>query len=170
MRSFCNAWRSYSKMWRPTRTAAEKPRSSGYGLQNYRTTSRNCITTFLRMTRGICNADLPLWKSFVMHKMQSLHVRYFYRGYWKKTGNPTGDNSPGNKQLLIQGCAVSSANMSGAGRLRDFDLSCESSMTLSFLLRGRKEELLLPVMQKRSFSCRVRNSEPRKNLSCLAAY
>ncbi len=89
---------------------------------------------------------------------------------WKKTGNPTGDNSPGNKQLLIQGCAVSSANMSGAGRLRDFDLSCESSMTLSFLLRGRKEELLLPVMQKRSFSCRVRNSEPRKNLSCLAAY
>ncbi|CAD7953543.1 unnamed protein product [Amoebophrya sp. A120] len=24
---------------------------------------------------------------------------------WKKTGNPTGDNSPGNKQLLIQGCA-----------------------------------------------------------------
>ncbi|CAD7975749.1 unnamed protein product [Amoebophrya sp. A120] len=57
--------------------------------------------------------------------------------------------------------------MSGSGRSRD--LSCYSGMTLESVLRSRIELLFL-VMQKRSFSCGGRNSEPRKNLSCLAAH
>ncbi|CAD7952265.1 unnamed protein product [Amoebophrya sp. A120] len=65
------------------------------------------------------------------------------------------------------------ANMSGSGSGRMQDLPCLSSMTLSSVLRARKE-LLFPVMQKRNFSCGLRNSEaepqPRKNLSCLAVH
>ncbi len=42
-------------------------------------------------------------------------------------------------------------------------------MTLDSVLRGCMELLLL-VMRKRSFSCGVRNLEPRKKLSWLAAH
>ncbi len=76
---------------------------------------------------------------------------------------------------LLSACATKNshcsclciANMSGSGRMQG--LLCLSSMTLSSVLRGRKQ-LHFPVMQKRSFSCGIRNSEPRKNLSCLAMH
>ncbi len=42
-------------------------------------------------------------------------------------------------------------------------------MTLNSVLRAREDELFLSVMQKRSFSCRVRNSEPWKKLVMLGS-
>ncbi len=39
-------------------------------------------------------------------------------------------------------------------------------MTLHSVLRGH-QEVLLAVMQKHSFSCEIRITEARKNLSCL---
>ncbi len=38
------------------------------------------------------------------------------------------------------------------------------------VMRGHQDEARWPVMQKRSFSCEIRSTEARENLSCLAAH